>query len=189
MTLHFLKWIEQFENNLWKWIIFWEVPMRCCLPTPIANYTVSRRLIFSHQKSWARRLGEWKSQSPGMYLWDIEMRYAERKKERNLLYCFDPWLLFIPWLLPNSDPLLNFSNWCLSCPCVQLLNSLPTTKTCMVFGLPAYLMILNSNVSLVSTYLRWACVSRACLTEDYPSLPCPSWLWLLHSSLLTTVNT
>lgn len=57
MTLHSLKWIEQFENNFWKWIIFWKVPVRCCLPTPTCQlYRPTEDLFFMPEKG--ERVGE-----------------------------------------------------------------------------------------------------------------------------------
>lgn len=78
-----------------------------CLPTSTCQlYYLTEDSFFYAKKGGINGGKNWSTE---MYV-SHENEVFGRLKEKDLLYCFDLLLLFVPWLLSNFDPLLGFSS-------------------------------------------------------------------------------
>lgn len=193
MTLHSLKWIEQFENNLWKWIIFWKVPMRYCLPTPTCQlYHLTEDLFFLPKKG--EQLGE-RTEAQKCICQPLKWGIWLVERERHAV---------LVWPLTSVCPLafklilihsLAFPTSTWIAPKLGSSSvSRPQKPVCSISGPLAYPLILDSIVTPCYQILTQ---DRHILAGHTPTYSTQLHLGLLRSgcppcfskSLLTTVQT
>lgn len=179
MTLHSLKWIEQFENNLWKWIIFWKFPMRCCLPTPTCQlYHLTEDLFFTPKKG--EQMGE-RTEAQKCVCQPLKggIWLAERERPTILLW---PLTSVCPLAI---NPILIYS---LTFPtrtwtALKLGSSSvsrPTEPACPLSGPLAYLLITGFHCNSLppDTYTGQVYSSRTFLHSEHLAWPWSSLCWL-----------